>query len=1465
MSFEFVIPLQQSDLLKATGTNQYVVEDLCASRQIADKVFGCKSLMRNEGPLMLLENFDIFYSVLRQFKDINSEVKEMAWELLISMCRQQTQNVASYLEDDQLDSVSSHRHLNFVKMNLYLLSQMAEAFETDATRPSSNIASSNKGGRKKTTNIGFDWDNERENFINIISQPIHLDIYRLWDPPIAEEEFVNLIANCCYKLLENPVTCRNKTSRDAIFNLIGALVKRYNHTLSASLKFTQLLQHFEHLSGPLAEAIALITTNFGVKNIVNEILREIGSMDPKDLARDNSGTRSYAAFLVELAERIPTIMLPSISVLLCHLDGESYTMRNSMLGVIGEIVLQVLSGDTLDSKAKTTRDQLLDKLEDHIHDVNAFTRSKALQVWLRMCNERAIPLTRQRELLPLVIGRLQDKSSVVRKSAVQLLTALMVSNPFAAKLSVIELQDSLDKESKKLEEMLPEEGIPNIPVNTGDDWEAIETEVIKAIQESTEESEDMENVEIPESKDIKSIVAEIRKLLEAREFDNALNLLNAAKEAWSDHEMFNNTPPTDEDIAMETNNMDPDVEKMCSLLKSIFLGFTPLAMNSANMLVGTDPHALIGGRSEGDACQNSVVNELTKQQILVQYFKDCVAFASQLQEAVPIICQQLGSKATTDVMEAIGFFVTAFEFGISNSMQGVRGMMALVWSKDQSVKDAVVSAYHRLYLTPKGGNERSRSMAIVNNLTALTVGATIGELTSLEELVVQFVKSNDIPKQAIQLLWERFTMKLEATTEEESRGAIIIIGMAAGADIDIVRSNVDVLVGTGLGPRAEMDFTLARYTCSALLKLAGSGKPKVMSSEVPFRFASSHAIFTRLSDILTQGIDNLKDSYWQPFADQAVNTIYRLSEHPDSVCGNILKKLATHIMRIAGEDSVNDEGMESSNASCPAAVLSRFLGFSGQVALQQLVHLDVMVTSELKRRHYVQEKANGSENRNKTKTENETNDPGAIEDELGLTGATAEDAESEYIRKICESESVTGPNLLSAVRPLLVAVCSNPSKYKDPSLRTSACLALAKFMLVSSEFCDAHLQLLFTVLEKSPEEVIRANTIIAIGDLTFRFPNLIEPWTANLYARLRDESVHVRKNTLMVLTHLILNDMVKVKGQISEMATCMVDTEPRIAALAKLFFFELSKKGNAVYNVMPDIISRLSDPDCGLPEEDFRTIMKYLFTFIQKERQSESLVEKLCHRFRATRTPVQVRDLSYCLSMLNYSEKGVKRLVENFACFSDKLADVEVFSCFQTILTKAKKLTKPELKVFVEDFEERITRCHTKGVEDDEIVAKATKAASKLKRGGSQNQSTPAASRQRRTAKSTAKSTVKRTTRRGRRRQQKDSDSEDDENTMPLRETAVDPANCNPGRSVRKTRIRKPKGVILSSDEDSDEEEVLQSMLTKVPRFGLDESTGSETENSAPNRGPTTASGYKKGKRKLLSTPDGARGSSSRL
>lgn len=155
-------------------------------------------------------------------------------------------------------------------------------------------------------------------------------------------------------------------------------------------------------------------------------------------------------------------------------------------------------------------------------------------------------------------------------------------------------------------------------------------------------------------------------------------------------------------------------------------------------------------------------------------------------------------------------------------------------------------------------------------------------------------------------------------------------------------------------------------------------------------------------------------------------------------------------------------------------------------------------------------------------------------------------------------------------------------------------------MCVSADFCDKHLHLLLKTLETSGSPIIRSNTIIGLGDMTVSFNTLIDSNISHLYNRLQDADSVVKKNTLMVLTHLILNGMVKVKGQISEMAKCLEDKETKISDLAKLFFTELSTKDNAVYNNLPDIISNLSHPITGVSEVNFRSIMKFLLDFIKK-------------------------------------------------------------------------------------------------------------------------------------------------------------------------------------------------------------------------------------------------------------------------
>lgn len=150
------------------------------------------------------------------------------------------------------------------------------------------------------------------------------------------------------------------------------------------LKLIQLLQHFEHLIIPISNILVTIAIKFSCKQVVVDIFREICSVDPSDLAIDSSGTKSFASFLVAVSGQLPNLVFPAVSVLLPHLNGESTTFRNGVLGVLGEL-LRLLSDSSYDGiLLPDARDQMLLKLVDHLCDVNAFVRVKVLHIFSQL-------------------------------------------------------------------------------------------------------------------------------------------------------------------------------------------------------------------------------------------------------------------------------------------------------------------------------------------------------------------------------------------------------------------------------------------------------------------------------------------------------------------------------------------------------------------------------------------------------------------------------------------------------------------------------------------------------------------------------------------------------------------------------------------------------------------------------------------------------------------------------------------------------------------------------------------------------------------------------------------------------------------------------------------------------------------------------------------------------------------------
>lgn len=85
--------------------------------------------------------------------------------------------------------------------------------------------------------------------------------------------------------------------------------------------------------------------------------------------------------------------------------------------------------------------------------------------------------------------------------------------------------------------------------------------------------------------------------------------------------------------------------------------------------------------------------------------------------------------------------------------------------------------------------------------------------------------------------------------------------------------------------------------------------------------------------------------------------------------------------------------------------------------------------------------------------------------------------------------------------PLVLDVCKYHDKYNNENLQAAASLTLSKMMTVSSIFCEQSLQLLVTILERSPYPGVRSNMLIGLSDLATRFPNQVEPWSKHIYGR----------------------------------------------------------------------------------------------------------------------------------------------------------------------------------------------------------------------------------------------------------------------------------------------------------------------------------------------------------------------------
>jgi condensin complex subunit 1 len=641
-------------------------------------------------------------------------------------------------------------------------------------------------------------------------------------------------------------------------------------------------------------------------------------------------------------------------------------------------------------------------------------------------------------------------------------------------------------------------------------------------------------------------------------------------------------------------------------------------------------------KAQEEAATSEAINKLT---LTRRYYVEAFKFIEVLHGATTTICQLLGSKNKSEVIEAMEYFEIGDAYNIEQNKLGIRRMLRLIWTKGNSdegkgVQNHLIECYKRLFFeAPDSYNGNDAANYIARNMISLTFGATPAELTSLEQLLSTMMKANHISELVVQKLWQVYGVQKREISKSQRRGAIIVLGMLATAKPEIVVGEMETMLRIGLGGLGRSDLQLAKYTCIALRRINPTGRQAKETGVQPSKLTNDHAILSKLAAIIEVESDNKE---WYGVAEQAISAIYTLSKHPDTLCSEILRRKTRHVFqqRVAktpepeqAEEATQlaspppDDAMEGVEAEEPVAqpaaepesklkgavALSQLLFIVGHVAIKQIVHLE-LCELDFKRRKAEAEKS-------KPVTETPA-DKAAKEaaDDLDMIGGTTEDDFTEAMTHIRERELLYGENsLLANFGPLVSEICSNNTTYKDRNLQAAATLCLAKLMCVSSEYCETNLPLLITILERSKDPITRSNVVIALGDMAVCFNHLIDENTDFLYRRLNDKDASVKRTCLMTLTFLILAGQVKVKGQLGEMAKCLEDDDKRIADLSRMFFTELSTKDNAVYNHFVDMFSLLS-AEKDLEEDSLKRIIKFLAGFIEKVITLFLIISRGCDR-----------------------------------------------------------------------------------------------------------------------------------------------------------------------------------------------------------------------------------------------------------
>ncbi|XP_048518425.1 condensin complex subunit 1 [Dendroctonus ponderosae] len=1257
--FNFSIPSKLRDLLIENG--DYFVRNVIVPGNIQAQLKESKLAFQQDGPEWILENFDIYFSILYQDKSVSLETVYKSYLILHAAVKKLSNCLGFLLEDkSSITEEVQQKYRNVLKMLIYIY------IETILFVEQANVTSAkNQGllkGRKRPNSEDTAVFNLDKNSILVsLNNILQLEIALFWEPPVVEEHFINLLAEVCYKFLENPQIKFEKSLKDELFNLMGCLMKSYNHSTTFAIRMAQMIKDHEHLIQCLAEGTKYLVETHNCKGLIHALIQEVTEWQTDEKFQDSQGSKFCGQFITSLAVSMPSNMLPELLYLNKFLGHESAALRNSVLNVMTEVILHVQAKLELNKEEREYLNELLSILMEHMRDKSAHVRTRVMQHFARLQTEGAIPPHLVNDVLENVVKyHLHDKAALVRKSSVGCVTTFLSYNVYGSQLSLSEVTKELERKRELLDQLQPQvDQVKSLKAKELEaEWHKMVPELREFLLELLQNEDEAEE-NCPETGEEEATEL-IRMYIGDGKYKEALQI-------WK------RSINTDDNMG-ENPDSDKILDEFLSHLQEIYQGFE-----------------ILSSVKNGAIRDNTIITEEDFQKFLslretCDYLTRAVNFLKLINIAVELIVELLETTCISDMQEAVAFFNAAYLFKIDNAQVGVTAMMKMMQCNEENRKDLIIEAFKNMYLKTDASNMKDHSMTVINRLIGLLLSASAYDMDNLELIISEWVHKGILDNNIIDMLWQYFTKKVDVS-DQYSLASVELLRMAALKRGTVISRNIKLVASVAFAERGRKNLAFLGSACN-FLAVAGRDRIDITSADPPFSISCEDSIFSDLFNILTDTFFTPQEFYYHALAG-ALEFVYKVCGKPHKLCEQFTKQIVETL-----KTRISDEGIEE-------FIYIRVCQLVGLVALKHLNYLDETVYKELKRRaNYQMSKKNGKPTEPKMnksqksasaskKSGNNTTTATSAGDESRMEGAQAEDQDAEFILHILEKNTVTGLGLLSQLVHPVVKVCANVDVYDNSLLQGAAVVALIRCMLVSSEFCLQNIQLLFTIFEKSTHLDIKKSILLHIPDLLTRFPNIIEPWMHRIFDGLKNSAIEIRTATFYSLSCLILRDMIRAHSHIHLMVNGLIDPDKELSSMCRTFFTTLSQKENNLYNILPDIFSHLMESD-SISEENSKYIMKFLFELMEKCKHMGNLVDRFCVKFKETDNINHQRHIAYCLSLIVYNDKTLRKLLNNFPMYKHLVHDSDIYSNFKTILQGCSKQGKAELKPIIEELEKAI-------------------------------------------------------------------------------------------------------------------------------------------------------------------------------